>query len=148
MSSGGAWTLSLLGLALAWVGAFLGFAFGLPVLGLNQHGRNSVEVTAVGEGLAAFALFPRRNPSDPGRSRLGGASTPYTGGASSRSGMPNPGFRGSCCAECPAQRLGSDTDSARVHCLRCEPAPGCHAVGLAGASVAGVRLIAPPGAGS
>ena len=57
MSSGGAWTLSLLGLALAWVGALLGFAFGLPVLGLNQHGRNSVEVTAVGEGLAALLYF-------------------------------------------------------------------------------------------
>ena len=35
----------------------MGFAFGIPALGLNQYGRNSVEVTVVGEGLAAVLYF-------------------------------------------------------------------------------------------
>jgi len=57
MSNEGAWTLSLVGLASALVGAFIGFGFGMPALGLNQHGRNSIETTAVAEGIAAVLYF-------------------------------------------------------------------------------------------
>ncbi len=39
------------------MGAFIGFAFGIPALGLNRYGRNSVEFTAVGEGFAAVLYF-------------------------------------------------------------------------------------------
>jgi hypothetical protein len=58
MSRASACALTSVGLASAWVGVFIGFAFGMPALGLNRYGRNSVEFTAVGEGFAAlFYLF-------------------------------------------------------------------------------------------
>src|SRR5262249_50077818 len=57
MSNEGAWMLSLVGLASALVGAFVGFGFGMPALGWNQHGRNSIETTAVAEGIAAALYF-------------------------------------------------------------------------------------------
>lgn len=57
MSTAGAWALSGVGLASASVGAFIGFAFGIPALGLSQYGRNPVGVTAVGEGFASVLYF-------------------------------------------------------------------------------------------
>lgn len=57
MSKAGAWALTAGGLASAFVGTFIGFAFGIPAVGLSQYGRYPVEVTAVGEGFAAMFYF-------------------------------------------------------------------------------------------
>ena len=45
--------LMVLGLLSAGLGALPGIGFAIPALGLNSHGRNSVEFTLAAEGVAA-----------------------------------------------------------------------------------------------